>query len=223
MAVSKALERWAFHSTVRSDRAADFGFDIDPSSNGMSAHPGFLGRTARGKAILEAIERFSIIAWWERRACWQTFDTDWPGVSAVAIDGPFGGITVIAFARTTTGMYAYGYAAEESFGAACERAVIKLAQHEHALYAWWLAFVSGETRTPENLFERRCLYFSTEEGHELFQSRVRDRSMGRQPVPELICDREIPGPWSDYTTVWRFALRPLSDGYLKAGDRYFFW
>ena len=42
MAVSEALERWAFHSVVRSPRAAEFGFDVDPSSNGMSAFPGLV-------------------------------------------------------------------------------------------------------------------------------------------------------------------------------------
>src|SRR3978361_182956 len=44
MAVSEALERWAFHSVVCSERAEEFGFEIDPSSNGMSAFPGIGGR-----------------------------------------------------------------------------------------------------------------------------------------------------------------------------------
>ena len=121
MAVSEALERWAFHSVVRSERAAEFGFDVDPSSNGMSAFPGIVRSNARRKAMLEAVERYSLISWWEGRAKGRLFETDWPGVSAVAIDGPFGGVTVITFARTEYGGYAYGHAAEESFGAACER------------------------------------------------------------------------------------------------------
>ena len=223
MAVSEALERWAFHSVVRSSSAADFGFDIDPSSTGMSAYPGLLGRNARRKAMLEAIERFSLIAWWEGRARWQLFDTDWPGVSAIAIDGPFGGVTVIAFSRTDYGMFAYGHAAEESFGAACERAVIELARHERALHSWWLDFVSGEKRTPVDVFERRCLFFGTEEGHELFLQRVNGGMQAPMPKASVICDRSISGPWTDYTTVWRFALRPLSTGYLHGGDNYFFW
>ena len=68
MAVSEALERWAFHATVRSERAAEFGFDVDPSSNGMAAFPGVLRRNARRKAMLEAVERFCLIALWEGRA-----------------------------------------------------------------------------------------------------------------------------------------------------------
>jgi hypothetical protein len=224
MAVSEALERWAFHSVVVAPNAAEFGFDVDPSSNGMSAFPGIIGRNARRKAMLEAVERFSIVAWWEGRAKWRLFDTDWPGVSAIAIDGPFGGVTVIAFSRTDYGMYAYGHAAEESFGAACERAVIELARHERVLHSWWLANVSGERRTPTDLFERRCLFFSTEQGHDLFERRLRaQQTRSDLPDPKVVCDRDIPGPWADYATVWRFCLQPPSDGYLRAGDDYFFW
>ena len=223
MAVSEALERWAFHAMVRSSQAAEFGFDVDPSSNGMSAFPGIMGSNARRKAMLEAVERFSLISWWEGRAQWRLFDTDWPGVSAVAIDGPFGGVTVIAFSRTDYGMYAYGHAAEESFGAACERAVIELARHERVLHTWWLAFVSGEKRTPTDLFERRCLHFSTQEGHEQFMRRVREGVQGNMADATIACDRDIPGPWTEYATVWRFALQPPSDRYLYAGDDYFFW
>jgi hypothetical protein len=223
MAVSEALERWAFHSVVRSARAAEFGFDIDPSSNGMSAFPGLLRRHARRKAMLEAVERFSLIAWWEGRAEGRRFDTDWPGVSAVAIDGPFGGVTVVAFGRTDYGGYAYGHAAEESFGAACERAVIELARHEWVLRSSWFSFVSGAKPAPADLFERRCLFFSSEEGHERFLQRVAQRPNGTMPRAAVVCDRDIPGPWAEFATVWRFALRPPSDAFHRAGDDYFFW
>ena len=223
MAVSEALERWAFHSTVRSERAAEFGFDVDPSSNGMSAFPGLLRTHARRKAVLEAVERYCLVAWWEGLAEGREFQTDWPGVSAIAIDGPFGGVTVIAYARTSYGGYAYGHAAEESFGAACERAVIELARHEWVLRSSWLAGASGEAARPRDLFERRCLHFAGEEGHEEFQRRLRTPAFKSLPRPVIACDREIDGPWSQYATVWRFAVQPVSDGFLRAGSDYFFW
>lgn len=223
MAVSEALERWAFHSMVRSDSAADFGFDVDPSSSGMSAFPGIVARHARRKAMLEAVERFSMIAWWEGRVVGKPCETDWPGVSAIAIEGPFGGVTAVVYARTDYGMYAYGHAAEESFGAACERAVVELARHECVLRAWWLARIAGDSRPPADLFERRCLFFSTEEGQEQFLRHIRQRPDRPMPAAELICDREIPGPWAQYATVWRFVLRPPSDGFLRGGPDYFFW
>jgi molybdate transport system substrate-binding protein len=39
MAISEAMGRWASHSTANSDDPAEFGFDVDPSSNGMAAFP----------------------------------------------------------------------------------------------------------------------------------------------------------------------------------------
>jgi hypothetical protein len=221
-AVSEAMERWAFHSVVRSERAAEFGFDIDPSTTGMAAFPGLLPRQARRSAVLEAVERFSLIAWWEGRIDGRCFETDWPGVSAIAIDGPFGGMTVVVYARTDWGGYIYGHAAEESFGAACDRAVEELARHEWVLRSSRLALAAGRTVAPTNIFERRCLFFASDEGHELFQERLGTRASGSAPRAEIICDRHITGPWDQYTTVWRFALRPPSDGFLRGGESYFF-
>lgn len=221
-AVSEALERWACDSVARSDRAAEFGFDLDPSSNGMAAFPGLLSRQARRSAVLEAVERYSLIAWWEGYAAAQEVATDWPGVSALALPGPSGGVTVVAHARTDWGGYVYGHAAEESVGAACERAVLELARHEWILRSRWLNRFAGETVAPSNIFERRLVFFATEEGHELFRRRASLRPARSAPKPEVICDREVPGPWSRYATVWRFAYRPLTDGYLRGGERYFF-
>ncbi len=220
-AISEALERWAFHITARSERAEEFGFGADPSSTGMAAFPGLRRRSVRRSAVLEAVERYSLMSWWEGRASARRFETDWPGVSAVAIDGPFGGMTVIAYAPTEWGGWVYGHAAEESFGAACERAVMELARHEWVLRARWLATFAGETVVPTNIFERRCLFFASAEGHALFQERLSRTHAGATPAADVICDAEIPGPWSDYATVWRFALRPPSDAYLRE-ERYFF-
>lgn len=221
-AVSEAMERWACDTVARSGNAAEFGFDVDPSSNGMAAFPGLLPRQARRSAVLEAVERFSLIAWWEGLVAGRPFETDWPGVSALAIDGPFGGVTVVAYARTDWGGYVYGHAAEESFGAACERAVMELARHESILRRRWLQRLAGDAPAPSNIFERRCLFFATEEGHAVFRARTQTAATGTAPRPEVICDREVPGPWSRYATVWRFALRPPTDGYLRGGESYFF-
>jgi hypothetical protein len=221
-AISEAMERWAFRATVRSERSAEYGFDVDPSSTGMAAFPGLLRRQARRSAVLEAVERYSLIAWWEGRVEGRKFDTDWPGVSAVAINGPFGGVTVVVYAHTDWGGYVYGHAAEESFTAACERAIMELARHEWVMRSRWLTLAAGQRCVPTNIFERRCVFFASQEGHEVFQERLHGRIGGALPEPEVICDRDIPGPWDEYATVWRFAMRPLSDGYLRGGERYFF-
>lgn len=222
MAVSEALERWAFSATVRSEQSADYGFDIDPSTCGMSAFPGLFGRQARRRSILEGIERYCVMSWWEGRLPGRAYDTDWPGISAVAIDGPFGGVTVIVYARTQWGGYAYGHAADESFSGACQRAIHELARHESILRSWWLSRVAGEPMHLTNPFERRGVFFASEEGHDLFQQRIKGKASTWGEQPEVICDSEIEGPWSEFATVWRFALRPPSDGHLRGGDRYFF-
>jgi ribosomal protein S12 methylthiotransferase accessory factor YcaO len=221
-AVSEAMERWAFQATVRSERAAEFGFDVDPSTTGMSAFPGILRRQARRTAVLEAIERYSLISWWDGHAKATPLQTDWPGVSAVAIEGPFGGVTAVVYARTEWGGWVYGHAAEESLGAAVEHAVVELARHEWVMRSWWLASVAGQHTPVSNIFERRCLFFATEEGHEVFQQHLTRSASGALPKPDVLCDRDIPGPWDEYATVWRFSLRPPSDGYLRGGERYFF-
>jgi hypothetical protein len=82
--------------------------------------------------------------------------------------------------------------------------------------------VAGDKPAPTNIFERRAVFFASDEGHALFQERLGTRASGSSPRAEVICDRDIPGPWDQYATVWRFALRPPGDGYLKGGERYFF-
>jgi hypothetical protein len=99
---------------------------------------------------------------------------------------------------------------------------MELARHEWVLRARWLTCVGGGFSAPANIFEQRCIFFASDEGFELFQERLGTRVSGPAPRPEVICDRDIPGPWDQYATVWRFALRPLSDGYLRGGERYFF-
>ena len=44
IAISEALERWAYYETLNSNRRATFGFHLDPSSNGMAAYPGLFVR-----------------------------------------------------------------------------------------------------------------------------------------------------------------------------------
>jgi len=77
--------------------------------------------------------------------------------------------------------------------------------------------------TPSDLFERRCLYFSTAEGHNLFQERIRRRISGPRFKSEVICDTEIEGPWSEFASVWRVLVRPATPDFLVNSERYFFW
>ncbi len=223
MAVSEALERWAYHATVRSDRCEEFGFDVDETSNGMAAFPGLSKAPARRSAVLESLERFCLLHWWEGELDGQLRDTEWPGVSALAFEPPLGGVAVLLFARSEWGFHVYGHAAAESFTRACEKAMIELTRQEWVTRTRLLAMGVGEVKPLTERMEKRSWFFATEEGHELFRERLGRKSSGRTPKPEIISDREITGPWSNYTTVWRFVLRPPSRRFMEEDERYFFW
>jgi hypothetical protein len=72
------------------------------------------------------------------------------------------------------------------------------------------------------VFERRALFFTTPEGFATFRRRLLTPAKTSIWKPDVICDAELPGPWSEYATVWRFALQPPSDGHLHGGADYFF-
>ena len=223
IAVSEALERWAYHATVRSERRSEFGFDIDESSNGMAAFPGFSRAPARRAAVLEAVERFCLLNWWEGNLEGEERGTDWPGTTALAFESPIGGVAVLLYARSDWGFHVYGHAAAESFGRACEKAVLELVRHEWVLRSRML---SGVRTAPTDLLERRASFFAGEEGHRLFRDRIAARATRPPPnalKAEVAGDSEISGPWSEYATVWRFVLRPPSERFLSEGERYFFW
>jgi hypothetical protein len=132
------------------------------------------------------------------------------------------GNRIYIYARTSCGAFAYGHAADESFSAACERSLIELSRHDAVVRTRWLASMSGDAPALNNRMEQRSLFFSTAEGHALFLEKA-NQAATKEPFPaEVLCDAEILGPWSDYATVWRFALRPPSLSFLRA-PQYFFW
>jgi hypothetical protein len=220
MAISEAMERWAYHATVNSDMASEYGFDIDPSSNGMAAFPGLLARQARRRAYLEAVERYSIMCWWSGQVEGTLISTDWPGVDAVLINGPAGGITAITFTKVQEGQYAIGHAADESIGGACEKAIVEMERHAKVVRYWHTG--RSATCVPQNVLESRSIFFSTEEGFALFKARIGTKPTLPQPEFEVVCDREVPGPWSEFATVWRVAFRPPNMEFLTSSDRCFF-
>ncbi len=223
MAISEAMERWAFHTKVQAGDRALYGFDVDESSNGMAAYPGWFRAQARRRALLEAVERASVIAWWEGLIDGEVRSTEWPGISAVVLASPIGfGVTVLAFRETRPGAFAYGHGASTNFFGACERAVMELARHD---YVTGLHRLSKNLAAPEptDLFERRALFFAGAEGHELFRERLGRKRRGAAFTAKAMHDTEIPGPWSQYAVVWRVVIEPPTQTFLAETERYFFW
>lgn len=219
-AISEALERWAYSSIIKSNLRSQFFFHLDPSTNGMAAFPGVSSQSARHLARLEAIERSFVLYWWEKQIDAQFRRTKWPGVSAIWTRPFKGAHAVILFMRSPFGFYSYGSSAGSSFDEACQRALIELIRHEWAIRTW---HSKDESDTPSSLFERRALYFSTEDGFGTFMNRVTSKAETKGMPSDLVCDAEIKGPWSRFTTVWRSLYRPPSDRFICADDRYFYW
>ncbi len=226
MAISEAMERWAHWQLHDSADRHRYGFDVDPSSNGMAAFPGLLARQARRGALLEAAERFNLLNWWEGRLPAAEADTAWPGVSAITICSEAPGVTVILFRRTDEGFFAYGHAAAMSHPEACRKAAIEMERHALIIARFAHAHVG---RLDEGLtcdahpIERRCLFFATAAGHELFLEKVRSGPRHSPARPRLIYDGPVPGPWSRYADVWRVAYAPPSDRFLGTEENYFLW
>lgn len=219
IAISEAMERWAFYSTVSAPDRAKYGFDVDETTTGMAAFPGITARMARRSAYLEAIERYCLRNWWEGNLDAREIDTDWPGVKAAVIEAPGGGFTVVTFRLTDEGNYAYGYGSDVSLGAAIEHGLIEMHRHEAVIRRW-----HRTGRQPSaHIWERRAVFFSTLDGYRLFRARLTSKAARRAPKPEIVADCEVPGDWSRYAGVWRVAIRPPSDKFLTAGEDYFFW
>lgn len=224
MAISEAMERWAFHAKVHAPDRELYGFDLDGSSNGMAAYPGLFHGQARRRALLEAVERASVLAWWEGLHDGELRATEWPGVTALVLPSPIGeGVTVIAFRETRPNAFAYGHGAAADFFGACERAVMELARHEYVLGLHRLSENVLSHQAPSDLFERRALFFSSPEGHALFQARLQRKAGAQRYTARITHDAEIRGPWSRYACVWRVLIDPPSQAFLNNTERYFLW
>jgi len=223
MAISESLERWAYAATVRSDERATYAFDVDPMSNGMAAFPGLWAQQARRKAYLEAVERFSIIAWWEGMLPAAVRPTEWAGVAAAVIWEAPGEVVVILHKRTAEGQHAYGHAAAETFTAACRSAIVELARHEYVIRTYHLAKACAVIEAPCDMLERRSVFFASEEGHEAYVRRLRSQPERPLPTRRLAFDGRLRGPWEKYAYVWRTVFYPVTDRYLSNCDSYFLW
>jgi hypothetical protein len=222
-AISEALERWAHNTLWHSAEGKNYGFDIDPSSTGMSAYPGLFHRQARRGAVLEAVERLAILSWWEGHCAVSELPPMRDGIRALRVhhSGPKGEVVILYRKAPESGDYSYGQASGRTVAEAQARAVNELARTASVLE---LRREKGLTSVPKYFFERRCLFFATENGHELFQAKIKAKPTKSEIVWKPVFDGQIPGPWTKYTTVWRVAQPMPSRAFLDpTADDYFFW
>lgn len=226
MAISEAMERWAHWQLHNSAEKGKYGFDVDPSSNGMAAFPGVSQRQARAGALMEASERFNLLNWWEGKLPAAESDTRWPGIRAATICSDAPGVTVILFRRTEGGFTAYGHAAALDYASACRKAAIEMERHALIIARYAHAHagnLADQLPADAHPIERRALFFASEAGHELFLERLRSAPRQASAEPQLVYDGPVPGPWTRYADVWRVVYAPPSDRFLGTEENYFLW
>jgi len=221
MAVSEAIERWAFHSEYTGPNASRYGFDGDCSSNGMAAFPGFFKTQARTRAHLEALELLALVAWWNGHIDASPAPSTLPGIEALRLHHPadFGEV-VIVYRKSKSGHVSYGYAAGNTMAGATTRAVVELARNEFFVTAHKIC---GRHKSSSNYLERRCLHFASPDGHQEFLTRIETGPDKEAPAWDPHYDGEISGPWSRYATVWRTALRMPTQDFLDPRVNFFYW
>jgi hypothetical protein len=226
MAISEAMERWAHWQLHANQEGKAYGFDVDPSSNGMAAFPGLWRRQARAGALMEAAERFNLLNWWEGWLPAAESSTQWPGVRSATICSTAPGLTVILFRRTPEGFVAYGHGSAMDHDGACRKAAVEMERHALVLSRFALAHagrIDDQLSRQAHPIERRSLFFATDAGHELFLARLRSAPAKPAPKPRLVFDGAVPGPWSRYADVWRVVYEPPSDRFLGQEENYFLW
>ncbi|MBC8038711.1 MAG: hypothetical protein H7X89_16010, partial [Rhizobiales bacterium] len=125
------------------------------------------------------------------------------------------GITVILFKRTESGLIAYGHAAAGDFVKACRKAAVEMERRAQSVAQF--ARLSPDAHP----IERRSVFFSQAEGHALFLERLGSRPAGPAPVPRVVYDGPVPGPWAKYADVWRVVYEPPSRRFLGTDETYF--
>lgn len=220
MAVSDALERWAFLAIQDSVDADRFGFCAERSSSGMAAFPGLSRKPAQQRAFLDAIEHYALVSWWDGRLPAETGHMPMPGVQMVRIHHDAGDAEVVVLSHRSRAGHFYGHAVGRNLSEAVERAAVSLARSEAALVAHR---ARGALGAPADFRERRALFFSTPEGAECFERRL--RTAPDKPAPEwrVAFNGELPGPWSRWATVWRCAAPMPTDAHLDPAAEFFFW
>ncbi|MFN3455008.1 MAG: hypothetical protein ACK41T_08625 [Pseudobdellovibrio sp.] len=194
-AISEALERWAYYiSSITQPNI--YGFDIDNSTNGMAAFPDLLKITARRNSLYEALERWTLCEWWANNLAVTLHTIN--DINCMEIKIPPYGVTCISW-KISNEKYVYGFASAKNFLTAFNKSTIELFRNDYVLSK------SNFFNNNLNLQEQRLIFFSTKNGYNIFLEKVKESSAKQQQnkTPKLILSKEIIGPWSKYSTIWR--------------------
>lgn len=223
MAISEAMERWAVYYCRQKMDTGLGGIDLDGSSNGFAAYPGFFRRQARGFAYRESIERHCLICWWEGLLGHRCIEDPRPGVSAIAIKNSFSSHAVVVLWSMTDSGQSYAFGAGNTVKHATKRALVELGRTQSLLEQLFELSTPLSAGRLGDVFERRISYFSKDEGMALFLERLGKRVSSSAPRLNVLFDSAVIGPWDSYASVWRTVFEAPSRQYLTDAEDYFFW
>jgi hypothetical protein len=201
-AISEALERWAFYEIADSKDQKEFCFDLNPSTTGMAAYPGLTAKQARENAILEAGERWALHEFWRGNLPVVEHNTNIENLHHYEIITDFKKVKISLLSYKSDSQYLYAFAADRSLINSFEHALIELARNTRVMNKFKKknkSFVDFD-----EISDKRLVYFSSTEGHDLFKSKIQSAPKSPLTIPKLICDKELKGPWNEYTKVWRY-------------------
>jgi hypothetical protein len=204
-AISEALERWAWFHCVSENNSwqsfSDLRFDASSSTEGFAAYPGFFARSPREIAFSEALERWAVSSWWERRLKHRISVQYDSSICSLEIDQPFCTHSVAILWRDWTFGRTYGFACGDNFTFAYQKALVELDRNSRVLKEY---FSKGKRGSEiDNLNEKRILFFAGGSGIAKFEQRIASEVVGHFEAPQLIVDLPVIGPWTKYTHVWR--------------------
>lgn len=217
IAMSEAMERWAYFVASDSPQHRLFGFDIEPNTNGMAAFPGLIKTPARKRANWEAVERWSIVEWWHDKLPAILSPGSSRNSGAIYISQPFNGChTVITWSQIASGGTVYGFAAADTPETALNKASIEQARNIIVLEQFYKGsrclsedFIADEKNF---IYDRRLIFFASSHGSDIFWKKAMSSSKLHtipEPPAKLI-DCEINGLWSRYAIVWRILYKQTS-------------
>ncbi len=201
-AISEALERWAFYGTADSLEAATYCFDVNPSTTGMAAYPGFTARNARKNAILEASERWALHEFWRGNLPIKEHESKIKNLKHFEIITDFQDVRVSLVCYKSENYYLYAFAADKSLNKSFGHALVELARNIRVMKKF--SETNKHYTELEDISDKRLVFFANSEGHEMFMQKILGAPSTILVKPQVICDKEIKGPWSQYTRVWRY-------------------
>lgn len=202
--VSEALERWAFYETVDLD-SKKYRFDENPTTTGMAAFPYFNAAKSRRNAKAEAVERWALHEFNRFNLPLKQHKTSITNLRHFQIMTPFQDVDVSLLEYWNGEYYCYGFAGGNRLDESFFKALVELDRNLRVLRKVDLNKSSIDDF--QDTVDRTLFYFSTIEGNLYFQELIAKSAASiKNDNPKILCDVEIPGPWSKYTRVWRYLL-----------------